>query len=96
MGPTEHLWTLLAKDAGRLARWQRAAEVAYKASRRDRCKAHAEIVQALHEALAQRAPWIPPAFFPESGANVANTVDCARIADLLLTEESIARWDAAP
>ncbi len=96
MGPTDHLWTLLAKDAERLARWQRASEAAWKSTGRDRGRARVEIAQALHEALAQRAPWIPPAFFPESGASVADTVDCARIADLLLNDEAIARWDAPP
>lgn len=96
MGPTEHLWTLLSKDAERLARWQRAAEVAYKATGRDRCEARTQVAHALHEAIAGREPSMPPAFFPESGANVANAVDVGLIADRLLTDEWIARWDAMP
>ncbi len=96
MGPTEHLWSLLSRDADRLARWRRAGEVAYKASRPDRLKARAELAQALHDALAHGAGSIPPAIFPESGAPIADRIDCYRIADLLLADELVAIWDAAP
>lgn len=95
MDPTAHLWKLLRGDAERLARWQRACEVAYKATRPDRCKAHVEVARALHEALSSRAPSIPPGFYPESGTNPVDRVDCLRIADWLITDEVAARWDAA-